>query len=43
MSKTIFCGECVKFMYEDLCGYGICDETEEEYYCEDKCHIKRSK
>ena len=24
MSKTIYCGECEKFAYEDADGYGVC-------------------
>ena len=24
MSKTILCGECEKFLYEDIEGYGFC-------------------
>ena len=43
MSKTIFCGECEKFDYEDTDGYGICGETNEECYCGDKCHITHGK
>lgn len=30
MNKTIYCGECDKFLYEDIEGYGICDKTNEE-------------
>ena len=43
MSKTIFCGECEKFLYEDIEGYNICGETNEECYCGDKCHITHGK
>lgn len=43
MSKTIFCGECEKFLYEDIEGYDICGETNEECYCGDKCHITHGK
>ena len=39
MSKTILCGECEKFLYEDIEGYGVCDKTNEVCYCGDKCHI----
>ena len=42
-SKTICCGECEKFLYEDIEGYGICGKTNEEYRCSDKCHITHGK
>ena len=29
-SKTTHCGECDKFLYEDIDGYGICGKTNEE-------------
>ena len=43
MSKTIYCGECEKFLYEDTDGYGVCEKTNEECYCGDKCHITQGK
>ena len=43
MSKTILCGECEKFLYEDIEGYGFCGKTNEECYCGDKCHITHGK
>ena len=33
MSKTIYCGECEKFAYEDTDGYGFCLKTNEECRC----------
>ena len=39
--KTIYCGECEKFLYEDIEGYGICGKTKEVCYCGDKCHLTR--
>ena len=39
MSKTILCGECEKFLYEDIEGYGICGKTKEVCDCGVKCHI----
>ena len=39
----LYCGECEKFDHEDTDGYGICDETNEECYCGDKCHITHGK
>ena len=42
-NKIIYCGECEKFDHEDTDGYGICDETNEECYCGDKCHITHGK
>ena len=39
MSKTILCGECKVFLYEDINGYGICGKTNEVCYCGDKYHI----
>ena len=39
MSKTIYCGECEKFAYEDTDGFGFCLKTNEECRCSDKCHI----
>ena len=41
--KEIYCGECEKFLYEDINGYGICDKTNEECYCGDKCHLTHGK
>ena len=43
MIKEIYCGECEKFLYEDIDGFGICDKTEEVCYCGDKCHLKHGK
>ena len=43
MSKTIYCGECDKFLYEDICGYGVCEKTNEECRCSDKCHLTNGK
>ena len=42
-NKVIYCGECEKFLYEDINGYGICGKTNEECYCGDKCHITHGK
>ena len=42
-NKAIYCGECEKFLYEDINGYGFCGETNEECYCGDKCHITHGK
>ena len=41
--KTICCGECKEFLYEDTNGFGICDKNNEVCYCGDKCHIKHGK
>ena len=41
--KVIYCGECEKFDYEDTDGYGICDKTNEECRCSDKCHLIHGK
>ena len=41
--KEIYCGECEKFLYEDTDGFGICDKTNEECYCGDKCHFTHGK
>ena len=41
--KTIYCGECEKFLYEDTDGFGICGKTNEECCCCDKCHIIHGK
>ena len=41
--KEIYCGECEKFLYEDTDGFGICDKTDEECYCGDKCHLINGK
>ena len=43
MSKTIYCGECEKFAYEDTDGFGICLKTNEECRCSDKCHLTHGK
>ena len=42
-SKTKYCGECDKFLYEDIDGYGICGKTNEECRCSDKCHLTNGK
>ena len=42
-NKVIYCGECEKFLYEDINGYGICGKTKEVCYCGDKCHITHGK
>lgn len=39
MSRIIHCGECEKFLFEDIDGYGICGKTNEECRCSDKCHL----
>ena len=33
MSKIIHCGECEKFLYEDIDGYGVCEKDNEECRC----------
>ena len=43
MSKTIYCGECEKFSYEDADGYGVCTKNDDECRCSDKCHITHGK
>lgn len=43
MSRIIHCGECKKFAYEDANGYGVCDKTNEECRCSDKCNLKNGK
>ena len=43
MGKIKHCGECKKFLYEDIEGYGICGKTNEEYRCSDQCHITKCK
>ena len=42
-NKVIYCGECEKFLYEDINGYGVCGKTSEECCCCDKCHITHGK
>ena len=41
--KVIYCGECEKFLYEDINGYGVCGKTNEECCCCDKCHLTHGK
>lgn len=41
--KEIYCGECDKFLYEDINGYGFCDKTKEECRCCDLCHLTHGK
>ena len=41
--KEIYCGECEKFLYEDINGYGVCGKTNEECCCCDKCHLTHGK
>ena len=40
---NVLCGECDKFLYEDTDGYGICEKTNEECRCSDKCHLTHGK
>lgn len=42
-SKEIYCGECDKFLYEDINGYGLCDKIKEECRCCDLCHLIHGK
>lgn len=42
-NKVIYCGECEKFLYEDINGFGVCCKANEECYCGDKCHITHGK
>ena len=42
-NKVIYCGECEKFLYEDIEGYGVCDKTNEVCRCSDKCHLTHGK
>ena len=42
-NKVIYCGECDKFLYEDIDGFGICGKTDEECRCSDKCHLTHGK
>ena len=37
--KVIYCGECEKFLYEDINGFGVCCKTNEKCRCSDKCHL----
>lgn len=39
IGKIKHCGECKKFLYEDIDGYGICGNTNDECRCSDKCHL----
>ena len=41
--KVIYCGECEKFLYEDINGYGVCGKTNEECCCGDLCHLTHGK
>lgn len=43
MNKTIYCGECYNFLYEDIEGYGFCGKTNEECRCSDKCRLTNGK
>ena len=40
MGKIKHCGECKKFLYEDIEGYGFCGKKDNEVcYCGDRCHL----
>ena len=41
--KVIYCGECEKFLYEDINGYGVCGKTNEECCCCATCHLINGK
>lgn len=41
MSKTMYCGECENFAYEDTYGYGLCTKNNAECRCSDKCHLNQ--
>ena len=42
-NKVIYCGECDKFLYEDIDGYGFCLESDDLCRCSDKCHLTHGK
>lgn len=35
--KPLFCGDCMEFQYEDICGYGFCSRDDRERHCSDLC------
>ena len=41
--KTIYCGECERFLFEDTYGYGVCGKSKEGCLCSDKCHLTNCK
>lgn len=44
ISKTIYCGECDKFLYWGIVGYGFCGKKDNEVcFCGDKCHLTHGK
>ena len=43
MSKTIYCGECETFAYEDAEGYGICMKDKAVYRGHDQRNITKCK
>ena len=43
MCKIKHCGECDKFLYDDIEGYGLCGNTNEGCRCSDKCHLTNGK
>ena len=42
-NKTIYCGECDNFLYEDTYGYGVCGKSKDGCLCSDKCHLTNGK
>lgn len=38
-----YCGECIYLKYEDTDGYGVCDLTNREQRCSDKCWLSSLK
>ena len=42
-NKVIYCGECEKFLYEDINGYGFCLKSDDLCRCSDKCHLTHGK
>ena len=38
-----YCGECKKFKYEDIDGWGVCSSLQRYSHCSDKCRVTETK
>lgn len=38
-----YCGECKKFKYEDIDGWGVCSSLQRYSHCSSKCLINETK
>lgn len=37
------CGECRKFKFEDIDGWGVCSKLQRYSHCSDQCRVTETK